>query len=91
MTTTIDRPVVTPGDVERTLPDAPPDPVMEVFGLNVFYGDFHAVHDVNLSFGKHEITVKPLSRFLGDIRYLSGAAPLDDGRVALILDPGHLV
>ncbi|MGH3345684.1 MAG: phosphate ABC transporter ATP-binding protein PstB [Nocardioides sp.] len=29
---------------------------MEAFGLNVFYGDFHAVHDVNLSFGKHEIT-----------------------------------
>jgi len=44
------------GDVERLLPDAPPDPVMEAFGLNVFYGDFHAVHDVNLSFGKHEIT-----------------------------------
>jgi two-component system chemotaxis sensor kinase CheA len=41
--------------------------------------------------GKHEITVKPLSRFLGDIRHLTGAAPLDDGRVALILDPGHLV
>jgi phosphate transport system ATP-binding protein len=40
----------------RPLPDAPPDPVMEAFGLNVFYGDFHAVHDVNLSFGKHEIT-----------------------------------
>jgi phosphate transport system ATP-binding protein len=56
MTTTIERPVATPGDVERTLPDAPPDPVMEAFGLNVFYGDFHAVHDVNLSFGKHEIT-----------------------------------
>jgi phosphate transport system ATP-binding protein len=44
------------GDVERVLPDAPPDPVMEAFGLNVFYGDFHAVHDVNLSFGKNEIT-----------------------------------
>jgi len=29
---------------------------MEAFKLNVFYGDFHAVHDVNLSFGKHEIT-----------------------------------
>jgi phosphate transport system ATP-binding protein len=41
---------------ERELPDAPPDPVMEAFGLNVFYGDFHAVHDVNLSFGKNEIT-----------------------------------
>ena len=41
---------------ERELPDSPPDPVMEAFGLNVFYGDFHAVHDVNLSFGKNEIT-----------------------------------
>ena len=29
---------------------------MEAFGLNVFYGDFHAVHDVNLQFGKNEIT-----------------------------------
>ena len=41
---------------ERQLPDAPPSPVMEAFGLNVYYGDFHAVHDVNLSFGKNEIT-----------------------------------
>lgn len=41
--------------------------------------------------GKHEIAIKPLSRLLGDIRYLSGAAPLEDGRMALILDPGHLV
>jgi phosphate transport system ATP-binding protein len=30
--------------------------VMESLGLNVFYGDFHAVHDVNLSFGRNEIT-----------------------------------
>ena len=43
-------------DVERELPDLPPDPVMEVFDLNVFYSDFHAVHDVNLSFGSNEIT-----------------------------------
>ena len=43
-------------DVDRNLPDLPPDPVMEATGLNVFYGDFHAVHDVNLSFGRHEIT-----------------------------------
>src|SRR3989337_4369182 len=41
---------------DRSLPDVPPDPVMEAFGLNVFYGDFHAVHDVNLTFGKNEIT-----------------------------------
>jgi phosphate transport system ATP-binding protein len=41
---------------DRTLPDVPPDPVMEAFGLNVYYDDFHAVHDVNLQFGKNEIT-----------------------------------
>ena len=29
---------------------------MEAMRLNVFYGDFHAVHDVNLAFGKNEIT-----------------------------------
>ncbi len=43
-------------EAERDLPAVPPDPVMEAFGLNVYYGDFHAVHDVNLSFGKNEIT-----------------------------------
>ena len=48
------------GDVqmseERRLPDAPINPVMETRDLNVYYGDFHAVHDVNLSYGRHEIT-----------------------------------
>ncbi|WP_281351777.1 phosphate ABC transporter ATP-binding protein PstB [Nocardioides piscis] len=29
---------------------------MEARNLNVFYGDFHAVHDVNLAYGKNEIT-----------------------------------
>ncbi|WP_246382868.1 phosphate ABC transporter ATP-binding protein PstB [Nocardioides stalactiti] len=29
---------------------------METFHLNVFYNDFHAVHDVNLTFGRNEIT-----------------------------------
>ncbi|WP_300405443.1 phosphate ABC transporter ATP-binding protein PstB [Nocardioides sp.] len=41
---------------EGYLPDLPPDPVIEAHSLNVFYGDFHAVHDVSLSFGKNEIT-----------------------------------
>lgn len=41
---------------ERALPDLPPAPIIEAIGLNVFYGDFHAVHDVNLAFGKNEIT-----------------------------------
>lgn len=48
------------GDVqvspERRLPDSPINPVMETRDLNVYYGDFHAVHDVNLSYGRHEIT-----------------------------------
>ncbi len=39
----------------RPIPDTP-SPVMECEDLNVYYGDFHAVHDVNLSFGKREIT-----------------------------------
>ena len=30
--------------------------VIQVQDLNVFYDDFHAVHDVNLSFGRNEIT-----------------------------------
>jgi phosphate transport system ATP-binding protein len=38
------------------VPDLPQDPVIEASDLNVFYGDFHAVHDVNLAFGKNEIT-----------------------------------
>jgi phosphate transport system ATP-binding protein len=44
------------GDVRRLLPDVPPLPVVECRGLNVHYGDFHAVHGVNLAFGRHEIT-----------------------------------
>ena len=43
-------------DSARAIPEFPPNPVMEVLGLNVFYGDFHAVHDVNLRFGTNEIT-----------------------------------
>ena len=31
-------------------------PVMETSGLNVFYGRFHAVHDVDLAFERNEIT-----------------------------------
>jgi phosphate transport system ATP-binding protein len=44
------------GHVRRGLSDVPENPVMEADSLNVYYGDFHAVHDVNLSFARHEIT-----------------------------------
>jgi len=43
-------------EASHPLPELPPNPVMEADQLNVYYGDFHAVHDVNLTFGKHEIT-----------------------------------
>jgi phosphate transport system ATP-binding protein len=48
--------VDTHSEAARELPALPPDPVMETQRLNVFYGDFHAVHDVDLQFGRHEIT-----------------------------------
>ena len=41
---------------DRPLPPYPVAPVMEARDLNVFYGDFHAVHDVNLAYGRNEIT-----------------------------------
>jgi phosphate transport system ATP-binding protein len=40
---------------ERVLAPTP-ESVMEAIGLNIYYGDFHAVHDVTLTFGKREIT-----------------------------------
>jgi phosphate transport system ATP-binding protein len=35
---------------------ATPVPVIECDGVDIYYGAFKAVHDVSLSFGKHEIT-----------------------------------
>jgi phosphate transport system ATP-binding protein len=45
-----------PANAERALPPQPTAPIMETRDLNVYYGDFHAVHDVDLSFGRNEIT-----------------------------------
>ncbi|MEI2820981.1 MAG: phosphate ABC transporter ATP-binding protein PstB [Marmoricola sp.] len=48
-----------PAERPRTsaqLPALPPDPVIVADNLNVYYGNFHAVHDVNLAFGRNEIT-----------------------------------
>lgn len=44
------------GESATELPEVPRGPVVEARDLNVFYGDFHAVHDVNLTFGRNEIT-----------------------------------
>lgn len=42
---------VTPSPVE-----VPTEPMMQAVDLNVYYGDFHAVHDVSLNFVQNEIT-----------------------------------
>jgi phosphate transport system ATP-binding protein len=42
-------------DADRAVPDKP-DPVMEALALDAYYGSFKAVHNVNLSFGRNEIT-----------------------------------
>ncbi len=42
-------------DADRAVPDKP-EPVMEALALDAYYGSFKAVHNVNLAFGKHEIT-----------------------------------
>jgi phosphate transport system ATP-binding protein len=43
-------------DADREIGAWPEDPIMEASGLNIYYSDFHAVHNVNLVFGKNEIT-----------------------------------
>lgn len=40
--------------------------------------------------GRHEVVIKPLSPLFKELRGLSGATVLGDGRVALILDPRTL-
>ena len=47
--------VKVPSVAERTVTDVP-EAAMECLALNVYYGSFHAVDDVNLSFGRNEIT-----------------------------------
>ncbi len=50
------EPTVTIGHVERRQVPERPVPVMECVDLDAYYGDFLAVHDVTLGFGRHEIT-----------------------------------
>jgi two-component system chemotaxis sensor kinase CheA len=41
--------------------------------------------------GEHEVVIKSLSRFCGDVRGMSGATILGDGNVALIVDVNGIV
>ena len=41
--------------------------------------------------GQQEIVIKPLGKYLSNIRYLSGATILGNGNVSLILDINSLI
>ena len=41
--------------------------------------------------GQQEVVIKPISKLVGKLDHLSGAAILGDGRLALILDAATLV
>ena len=47
---------VTGNDADDRLGDVPSETVMEASRCNVYYRDFHAVNEVNLPFGRNEIT-----------------------------------
>lgn len=40
--------------------------------------------------GQHEIVIKSLGKYLGNVKYISGATILGNGGVALIIDPNQL-
>ena len=46
---------------------------------------------VDALIGEHEVVIKALSRFCGDVAGVSGATILGDGNVALILDVNGIV
>ncbi len=46
---------------------------------------------VDSMLGEQEIVIKPLGKYIGDIRGVSGATILGDGRIALIVDVNGLI
>jgi two-component system, chemotaxis family, sensor kinase CheA len=66
-------------------PAARPGPGESV--VLVEYADQARALTVREMAGRQEVVVKPLSRLFKDLRGLSGATVLGDGRVAFILDP----
>ena len=59
---------------------------IEIHNMNLHYGDFHALHDINLDIKENEITA-----FIGPsgcgkstlLRLISGLIPMDDGSLTL--------
>ena len=54
-------------------------------------GDRQIALSIGNLIGQQDIVIKPLGKYLSNIRIISGATILGDGRVALILDINHLI
>lgn len=54
-------------------------------------GDKDSGFVVDSLIGQQEIVIKPLGRYLGNIRIMAGATILGDGQVALIIDTNTLI
>jgi two-component system chemotaxis sensor kinase CheA len=62
-----------------------------MFVVAVRVGDRQMGIQVDSLVGETEIVIKPLSRFLGDVRGIAGVTILGDGQVAIICDIPSLI
>jgi two-component system, chemotaxis family, sensor kinase CheA len=77
------------GDLMIDIGRRPKRPKMFVVAVRV--GDRQMGLQVDSLVGETEIVIKPLSRFLGDVRGIAGVTILGDGQVAIICDIPSLV
>jgi len=68
-----------------------PKRVHKMFVVAVRVGDRQMGLQVDSLIGETEIVIKPLSRFLGDVRGIAGVTILGDGQVAIICDVPSLI
>lgn len=67
------------------------DPTDEYIVVVVRKGEKQSALLVNDLIGQQEIVIKPLGKYLSNIKYLSGATILGNGNISLILDVNSLV
>jgi chemotaxis protein histidine kinase CheA len=63
----------------------------KMFMVVVRVGDRQMGLEVDQLLGEQEIVIKPLSRFLGEVRGIAGVTILGDGQVAIICDVPSLI
>jgi chemotaxis protein histidine kinase CheA len=82
-------PAPSPGGRSQSEASAPPSPTTSMV-LTYQVNGARGALAVDTILGRREVVVKPLGMPLEKMRRYSGAALLDDGRVALILDLANL-